>query len=211
MGKTTRIKYLSGKPVAQTLGLYSEEAFANSLESWGKDTVWKEISLLMAPLQGRVLDIACGTGAVMRVLSGNKHLDIYGFDISEKLIERATGKGIDKTRLKVADATKQNYAEKEFDYSYSIGSLEHFTEEGIDGFLKCASIQTKIASFHMIPTQFYNRNDGWIENGQTYWNNSVEWWMEHFSRHFDHVQIHDSTWVDEGVSVGKWFVCFNER
>lgn len=62
----------------------------------------------------------------------------------------------------------------------------------------------------MIPTQFYNRNDGWIENEQTYWNNSVEWWMDKFLKHYKNVKVLDSTWVHEGVSLGKWFVCFNE-
>ncbi len=208
--KRSSIKYFAGKPASQSLDLYWDETFANTLESWGKNTVWKEINLIMAPLKGNVLDIACGTGPVIKILSGNQNLEIYGFDISEKLINRAKEKGVNPSRLKIADATKQNYEKNEFDYSYSIGSLEHFTEDGIDEFLKYASLQTKKASFHMIPTQFYNRNDGWIENEQTYWNNSVEWWMDKFLKHYKNVKVLDSTWVHEGVSLGKWFVCFNE-
>ena len=42
---------------------------------------------------------------------------------------------INHQNLKVADATNTGYEKDQFDYSYSIGSLEHFTEKGIAQFI----------------------------------------------------------------------------
>ena len=118
-------------PSAQDLDIYRDADFADELEEWGRHTVWPEVALLFAALHGKVLDIACGTGQAMAVLGRNRNLDVYGFDISERLIDRALDKAIPASRLKVADATVRSYAEHEFDYSCSIGSIEHFTEDGI--------------------------------------------------------------------------------
>ena len=47
------------------------------------------------------------------------------------MIEKAKLKQIGVDRLKVCDATDLPYKNDEFDYNYSIGSLEHFTKDGI--------------------------------------------------------------------------------
>ena len=127
----------------QDLDLYWDENYADVLEEWGKGTVWNEVQLIFSSLEGSVLDIACGTGPTIEILNGNKNLEVHGFDISDLLIERAKKKGILSDRLKVADATWTTYDEDRFDYSFSIGSIEHFTEEGIDLFLKNAAFYTK--------------------------------------------------------------------
>ena len=104
-------------PNTQNLELYWDPEYAKVLDEWGKDSTWNEIQLLLSTCKGKVLDIACGTGITIEILSKFKNLDLYGFDISELLIEKAIERNIQKHKLKVADATVSNYSENEFDYS----------------------------------------------------------------------------------------------
>lgn len=194
----------------QTLDMYFTEEFANILETWAEDNAWQEIQLLLTNCKGKVLDIACGTGIAMNKLSKYNKLDLFGFDISDLLIQKAIGRGINKEKLQVCDATKTNYKDNEFNYSYSIGSLEHFTEEGIDGFLSEAARYTKNGSFHMIPISNNNQNMGWIKTIQTYYNNTEEWWLQKFKKHFNEVYVVNSSWKDE-ISDGKWFLCYKNN
>lgn len=191
----------------QELDIYWTDEMAAQLESWGKDHTWIEIECLLVNCKGRVLDIACGTGVNILAMNRFPNLEIYGFDISDFLIKKGIEKGIDPNRLKVYDGTKTGYSDNEFDYSYSIGSLEHFTEEGIDQFLRECSRYTKTASFHMIPISESGSDEGWIRTNQSYNNNSVEWWMKRFTKHFRQVHVINSGYKDEGVSLGRWFVC----
>ena len=198
---------LGDQPTQQDLDMYWDENYANTLETWGAGTVWAEIILIFSTLEGKVLDMACGTGPVIEILSKkNSNIDIYGFDISDVLINRAIKKGIDKTKLKVADATVTTYLGNEFDYSYSIGSLEHFTLEGIDLFLKNAAFYTKKFSFHQIPINKYERDNGWVKYDQSYFENSTAWWLNKINKYFSKVNVLESTWTGYEL-IGKWFIC----
>lgn len=194
-------------PSEQDLGLYWTEEMAEQLETWGRDHTWNEIKCLMINCKGKVLDIACGTGVNIKELSAFPFLEVHGFDISELLLKKAMEKGIDPARLRKTDATKTDFSDNEFDYSYSIGSLEHFTEPGIDSFLAEAGRYTSKSSFHMIPVSESGADNGWIKRGQSYFNNSVEWWLPRFQRNFREVYVLPSGWKDAGFSKGKWFVC----
>src|SRR5665213_814410 len=118
----------------QDLEIYWSPVMAELLERWGDGNAWLEVQFLMENRRGKVLDIACGTGKVMTILD-RKDLKIFGCDISDLLIRKAEERGIFADRLRVCDATAMPYGDGEFDYSYSIGSLEHFTEDGIDKFI----------------------------------------------------------------------------
>jgi ubiquinone/menaquinone biosynthesis C-methylase UbiE len=131
--------------------------------------------------------------------------NIYGCDISDFLIEKAKLKGIKKDKLKVCDATNLPYEKDEFDYNYSIGSLEHFTKDGILKFLNSSMNVTKFEGYHMIPVSRNNRDNGWITNHQSYFNNSLEWWSSLCSQVSKNYKFLDSTWEDE-ISVGKWLI-----
>ena len=194
-------------PNKQDLDMYWDEKYANALDKWGQDNVWNEIQLLATGCEGKILDIACGTGIAIQLLSNFEKLNVYGFDISDLLIAKAISKGISKDQLKIIDATKTDYEDNEFGYSYSIGSLEHFTEEGIDGFLRECSRYTSKVSFHMIPTSRAQKNEGWLKTHQSFFNNSVEWWLHYYTKYFRKVIVVDSKWNDP-ISVGKWFICF---
>jgi ubiquinone/menaquinone biosynthesis C-methylase UbiE len=105
----------------------------------------------------------------------------------------------------VCDPTDLPYETNSFDYCYFIGSLEHFTESGILSFLKSSSKVTKNNGYHMIPVSRTGKDYGWIENYQSYFNNSVEWWSAMCEKVSLKYKFIDSSWEDE-ISVGKWMV-----
>lgn len=194
-------------PTEQDLDLYWDPKMAALLESWGEGSVWKEIQLLLATREGKVLDIACGTGRVIEILS-DLPVEVHGCDISSLLLTKAAERGIQKERLTECDATNLPYESGAFHHAYSIGSLEHFTEDGIGKFLAESQRVTSVSSFHNIPVSRSDRNEGWISPYQSYFNNSIEWWLGHFKPHFARVSVLPSTWEDPR-SLGAWFVCEN--
>lgn len=204
----TRLKKskVKSNPQVQQLEVYYEESFADELAFWGEGTVWKEIELLLSTKEGKVVDMCCGVGGTITKLKKYESLDLYGFDISDFLIQGAINTGIDEGKLKVANAIQTGYDDKFFDYSYSIGSLEHFTEEDIDLFLKETRRITISGSFHQIPTARDDKFTGWLELDQSYFNMPVPWWMEKFKKHFEVVKTIDSSWNDP-ISFGTWFIC----
>lgn len=195
-----------GKAGSQDLDIYWDPAMAAALETWGEGNAWNEIQLLLLNARGTALDIACGTGKVMSMLQGIKELEVHGCDISDFLLAKAVERGIAKEHLTCCDATALPYPAGHFDYAYSIGSLEHFTEEGIHGFLQsCRKVVAK-HSFHMIPVSRSQKDEGWISPWQSYFNNSTDWWVGHCKRTFSKVSVLDSAWQDER-SIGKWLIC----
>jgi SAM-dependent methyltransferase len=195
-----------GNGAAQNLGVYWDPAMADILEHWGEGNAWNEIQLLMASRNGRVLDIACGTGKTMTLLAKFPGLEVHGCDISDMLIEKAVERGIATDRLTVTDATGMSYPDGHFDYAYSIGSLEHFTEDGIAQFLSECRRVVRGPTFHMVPVARTGRDEGWITTFQSYHNNSVDWWLAKCRVAYPSALALDSAWQDE-LSVGKWLVC----
>lgn len=197
-----------GRSDGQDLGLYWDEDMAKLLDTWGEGNSWREIEFLMANCNGSALDIACGTGKVIEMLGDNPQLEVHGCDISDLLIGKAIARGIPEHRLRVCDATQLPYANGEFDYSYSIGSLEHFTLDGIEKFVAEAARVTRVGSFHMMPVSRSGRDEGWLKTYQTFHNSSPAWWVAYFEKHFKRVKLLDSHWNDR-ISVGKWFLCYH--
>ncbi len=192
-------------PTKQSLDLYYDEKMAQILDTWGERSTWIEIQHLLFDKKAKVLDIACGTGKVIQILNSIGIKDVHGCDISDFLINKAKQKGIPSEKLVVCDATNLSYEENSFDYSFSIGSLEHFTEDQIEKFLVSAKKVTKLYSFHQIPMSRSNKDEGWIAPYQSYFNNSEEWWFNHCKKVYQDITILDSTWEDER-SVGKWLI-----
>lgn len=193
----------------QDLDMYWDPEMAEMLETWGNGNVWNEIQLILCGCEGRVLDIACGTGKTIEILAKYSGLEIYGCDISDFLIKKAIDRGIQNKYLEVCDATSTKYTNNFFDYSYSIGSLEHFTEDGVIDFVKECYRITKCSSFHTIPVSKSGKNEGWVKSFQSYHNNSVDWWLEKFKLSYERVYVVDSCWKDR-ISDGKWFLCIKE-
>lgn len=194
----------------QELDVYWDTEMAKMLETWGEGNVWSEIQFLMATCNGRVLDIACGTGKTMEIISQFRDVEVFGIDISDFLINKAIDRGIDINHLKVGDATSTGYSDDFFKYSYSIGSLEHFTNTGISEFIAESYTVSEIASFHMIPVSRSGKDEGWIKRFQSYHNNSVDWWLNKFYLSYTNVIVLDSKWQDD-ISIGKWFIGYKNK
>jgi ubiquinone/menaquinone biosynthesis C-methylase UbiE len=192
----------------QDLDIYWDPKMAEMLENWGEGNAWNDIRLLMAARKGRVLDIACGTGRTMELLNGNPDIEVHGCDISDMLIGKAVARGIPEERLLVADATAMVYPDAFFDWAYSIGSLEHFTADGIEKFLKECRRVARHGTFHMIPVSRSGRDEGWIRTFQSYHNNSATWWDRKCRVAYEKVEILDSSWNDR-MSFGKWLICLS--
>lgn len=191
----------------QDLDLYWNPEYTKILEEWGKDHVWNEIQMLLNSCKGRVLDIACGSGVTVDIVAQNKNLEVHGCDISDFLIDKAINRGIEKKLLKVCDATNMAcYETNFFEYSYSIGSLEHFTDSGILEFVAETDRITTQCSYHMVPISKNGQDNGWIKTKQSYFNNSEEWWIKKFKSKYKHVISIKSGWKDE-FSIGMWFIC----
>src|SRR5438445_8987390 len=62
----------------QHLDLYWDPDMAAIIDTWGEGNVWSEIQYLMEGRSGRILDIACGTGKAMELLSKNQKLELFG-------------------------------------------------------------------------------------------------------------------------------------
>jgi len=194
----------------QDIEIYNNVITADILESWGEKNVWNEILMLINKKEGNILDVACGTGVnMLQLKKNNPKANFYGCDISQILLSRAENKGIKKKFLECINATKMDYKNNFFTYSYSIGSLEHFTESGIDEVIKKLKLNTSVGSFHFMPVSRNNKNEGWIKTYQTFHNNSVEWWVKKFKKQFKYVETIDSSWNDF-ISVGKWFLCYKK-
>jgi len=197
----------SQAPDAQDLELYWDPKMADLLETWGEAHVWREVRLLFWQSRGKVLDIACGTGKTMEILGRFADLEVHGCDISDLLIQRAAERGLAADRVKVADATNlEGYGTGEFRHSYSIGSLEHFTESGIDDFVRESHRVTTGFSAHMIPISRSGEDEGWMKTVQSFFNNSEAWWRAKFEKHYDSVVFAPSGWEDK-ISVGVWILC----
>jgi len=205
-GSKTRSAQPLPDPDKQDLDLYWDPAYAQVLETWGEGNTWNEIQLLLVNCKGNILDIACGTGRTIEILSGINGIETYGCDISDLLIRKAIDRGIDQDRLSVCDATQMEFPDLFFDYAYSIGSLEHFTEDGIVRFIDECHRVTKVNSFHMVPVSRSGKNEGWMKTVQSFYNNSVDWWLDKYRSSYKTVYAFDSKWQDD-ISLGKWFVC----
>ena len=190
----------------QDLDVYWDPKMADELEVWGAGNAWIDIQLLMAGRSGKVLDIACGTGKVMEILGNSSEIELHGCDISDLLISRAHQRKISPDRVSVQDATKMNYPDRSFDLAYSIGSLEHFTEDGITKFFAECLRVVKGPSFHMVPMSRKDFDEGWITTSQSYFNNSAAWWSAKCLSVYPTVRFLPSTWSDN-ISVGCWMMC----
>ncbi len=192
----------------QDVDIYETDLTAEKLNEWGKDTTWNEIQMFFISKKGNILDVACGTGInMLDVQKLSPDANVYGCDISQNLINICLKSGIDKNKLICSDAMKINYPENFFDYSYSIGSLEHFTEKGLNDIIGKLHFITKKYTVHMMPVSKKNENEGWIKTYQTFHNNNVAWWVNKFEQKFSKVEVIDSSWQDH-ISIGKWFICY---
>ena len=82
---------------------------------------------LHLPTQGRLLDVACGAGEVVR-LDGQHGLQAVGLDISEVVARSAAQRVKPQASIGVSRGENIPFANESFDFVTNIGSLEHFDD-----------------------------------------------------------------------------------
>lgn len=75
----------------------------------------------------RVLDVACGNGALLKLLSEKANIDAYGVDISENMIKEAKTK-YPKMKFSVTNSAKLPFENGIFDIISVCAAFHHFTE-----------------------------------------------------------------------------------
>lgn len=73
-----------------------------------------------------LLDIGCGTGNVLARLM-NTDISLLGIDISDKMIEVATGRLGERARLITGDAENLPYADESVDFIVCNASFHHYS------------------------------------------------------------------------------------
>lgn len=111
---------------------------------------------------GNILEAGCGTGIISTHLA-HKGLNVTGVDLDKNIVQLA--KDLEKkyyhsnrVNYKQESIFDLNYSENTFDLCYSVGVLEHFSNEKI---IQTLSQQIKIAktTIVVIPTTWFNNED----------------------------------------------------
>lgn len=74
----------------------------------------------------KLLDVGCGTGNVLMKLRTNEEVQLYGLDISEKMIETAKKRLGNKAELKVGDSENMEWEDNFFDVIVCNASFHHY-------------------------------------------------------------------------------------
>ena len=74
----------------------------------------------------KLLDIGCGTGYLLEILSEQREAEYYGADLSDEMIRVAENKRIANTEFSVASADKLPYADEMFDIVTCSQSFHHY-------------------------------------------------------------------------------------
>lgn len=75
---------------------------------------------------GKLLDIGCGNGNLFGMVN-NDSLELYGVDLSEKMIEEAQAGYSDRAELQVADAERLPFEDAMFNILVCNASFHHYT------------------------------------------------------------------------------------
>ena len=80
---------------------------------------------------GAILDIGCGTGALLRMVQEKKKdARLFGVDLSEKMIQVAKAKLGEKADLRVSDSEKLPFPNEAFDLVMCTFSFHHYPNPG---------------------------------------------------------------------------------
>lgn len=76
----------------------------------------------------KVLDVGCGTGTILSILSKNDSIKLAGVDLSESMISVAKEKLDERVELKIGDSEKLPWEENNFDLVICTDSFHHYPE-----------------------------------------------------------------------------------
>jgi len=134
----------------------------------------------------RILEVGCGTGALLWRLKNEGYNNIYGIDISDRAIEYSIMPDI-TYRCELADIFfKNNF----FDLVVSIGTYEHLTKEDFDISLK------EITRVGKKAVLWIDKDKG---NSDHIFNEDPEWW----ARKIAEVTDAESIFVDKDMEGGS--------
>ena len=75
----------------------------------------------------KVLDLGCGTGVILKGISSiNSDVELFGLDLSENMIAKATQRLGTTATLSVGDAENLPYADNTFDLVCCVESFHHY-------------------------------------------------------------------------------------
>ena len=109
----------------------------------------------------KVLDVACGTGTLLKRISKDIHIEGYGIDIAENMIKIAKEKCPDMT-FKVADSENIPFSDEYFDVMTVSAAYHHFPD--VDSFAKEANRVMKEAGLLYIADPYYSNLKGKLIN-----------------------------------------------
>lgn len=75
---------------------------------------------------GALLDVGCGTGYLIDMLTGQKEAEYCGVDLSEEMVRVAQGKKINGAEFRVGSADKLPYPDGTFDIVTCSQSFHHY-------------------------------------------------------------------------------------
>ena len=109
----------------------------------------------------RVLDISCGTGEFLHELNEKRtEAELYGIDISEKMIEIARKK-LPKVRFAVGDVHDLKYKANYFDYVITTEAFHHYYDQQL-ALKEMARVAKKGAKVVVVDVNFFVRPIHWI-------------------------------------------------
>lgn len=73
----------------------------------------------------KVLDVVCGTGIVLSMLSRNESISLSGVDLSDEMLNIAKQKLNDKVELKIGDSEQLLWVNSIFDAIICTDSFHH--------------------------------------------------------------------------------------
>ena len=78
---------------------------------------------------GRVLDLGCGTGAILEQIGKRSGAaELFGLDLSEKMIAQAARRLGERASLSVGDAEALPYEDERFDLVCCVESFHHYPD-----------------------------------------------------------------------------------
>ncbi len=87
----------------------------------------KTVEIANVKRKSKILDIGCGTGSLLFILSKDKTLELHGFDLSEEMLKVAKEKLKNKANLKLISVRKfkENYKKNYFNYIFMSDAFHH--------------------------------------------------------------------------------------
>jgi ubiquinone/menaquinone biosynthesis C-methylase UbiE len=124
-----------------------------------------------------ILDVGCGTGNFLELISENKTLKLHGIDISKEMLKIARKKLNRRASLKLAYVEKLK-GSKKFDYIFSTESFHHFAnqEKAMENFYKLLKHQGKLVIVDFDFGRFANYIFHTYEPGNTKMNSKKDFY-----------------------------------